>query len=157
MTSLDLQLRDDQAARIGRFAQSLHTTPREAAVQLLEEALRHAEYPSIEFRNSPQGRQAYIVGSSLAAWEVLMIAESYDLDPRGTANHLGWSESKLREVLRYAAAFPAELKTAIAENRALDATSLRDSLPLGSWLDTEVDIEIDSSATIPQRPGIPRK
>jgi len=42
---------------------------------LIEEGLPHAEFPAIEFRDSAAGRQAYVVGSRLAVWELLMEAE----------------------------------------------------------------------------------
>lgn len=143
MTSFELQLPDDQAARVDRFAQSVRKSRRDAALQLLEEALRHAEFPAVEFRESPQGRQAYVVASSLAVWELLMIAEDYALDSAATAAHLHWPESKVREVLHYAKQFAAELEPAIAENRALAPMDFRSQLPAGAWLDTSVPIPGD--------------
>ena len=88
MTSIDLQLPDEQAARLDSFARAVHKSRNEATAQLIEEALRHEDFPAVEFRDSASGRQAYVVGSGLAVWEVLMVAADYDLDPARTAAHL---------------------------------------------------------------------
>ena len=76
MHTIDIELPDDQAARLDRFARSVSKTPRKATAQLIEEGLRH-----VEFRDSPVGRQAFVAGSSLAVWEAVMAAESYELNP----------------------------------------------------------------------------
>lgn len=126
---------DEQAARLDRFAGRLHKTRGEATAQLIEEALRHDEFPDVEFRDSPVGRQAYVVGSGLAVWEVLMIAESYEMDPARTANHLRWPEGRVEKVLEYARAYAGEVNGALAENDAVTETDLRRCLPGATWTD----------------------
>jgi len=93
--TINVELRDEQAARLDRFATGLRKSRVEATAQLIEEGLRHAEFPAIEFRDSAAGRQAYVVGSGLAVWEILIVAEGYRLDPDSTAQHLGaeWGQS----------------------------------------------------------------
>ena len=44
-----------------------------AAAHLLEEALRAARFPGIDFRWEPSGRRAHVTGTGLAAWELHMI------------------------------------------------------------------------------------
>ena len=90
MQTIDIEMPDEQAAHLDRFAMSVHKSPREATAQLIEEGLRHAEFPAVEFRDSDSGRQAYVVGSSLAVWEVAMIDESYGHSAEQTAAHLRW-------------------------------------------------------------------
>lgn len=75
MTSIALRMPPSQLERLDRFAGGLRKGRDEAAAQLIEEALRHEEFPAVEFRDSIAGRQAYAVGSGLAVWEVVMIAE----------------------------------------------------------------------------------
>jgi len=86
--TINAELRDERAARLDRFATGLHKSRGEATAQLIEEGLRHAEFPAIEFRDSAAGRQAYVVGSGLAVWEVLMVAEGYGLEFGATVQHL---------------------------------------------------------------------
>jgi hypothetical protein len=119
---LSLRLKDDQMERLKRLARHLDHTPSEAAVRLIEEAF-------IEFRNSPAGRQAYIMGSSLAIWEVIFVAQAYDLDPARTAEHLDWPIVKVKAALQYAEAFPDEINEAIDENNSYDFTKLKRMLP----------------------------
>lgn len=83
--TIHVELRDEQAARLDRFASGLHKSRGEATAQLIEEGLRRAEYPAIEFRDSAAGRQAYVAGSGLAVWEVVMVAEGYELAVGETA------------------------------------------------------------------------
>jgi hypothetical protein len=101
------------AACTNRATKMLHN---EAIAQLMEEALRHEEFPSVEFRDSILGRQAYVFGSTLAVWEVLMVAETYALDPAKTAAHLGWPQHRTENVIAYIQAFPQEVNAALNEN-----------------------------------------
>ncbi|MBL8233397.1 MAG: hypothetical protein JNL98_33180 [Bryobacterales bacterium] len=133
--TIHVELRDEQAARLERFATGLRKTRDEATAPLIEEGLRRAEFPAVEFRDSAAGRQAYVVGTGLAVWEVLMVAEGYALDVGETSKHLRLDRDVVSEVLRYAAAFESEVRAALNENRALTAETLRAALPAGSWVD----------------------
>ncbi|MBK9168314.1 MAG: transcriptional regulator [Bryobacterales bacterium] len=133
--TINVELRDDQAARLDRFATSLRKSRGEATAQLIEEGLRHAEFPAIEFRDSLVGRQAYVVGSRLAVWEVSMIAEGYGLEVAATAQHLQLDHDRVSQALRYASVFESEVREALAENRAITLDNLRASLPPGAWVD----------------------
>ena len=133
MTLIDLQLPDEQAARLDRFASSVRKSRGEATAQLIEEALRHEEFPAVEFRDSVVGRQAYVVGSTLAVWEVLMVAESYALDAARTAAHLGWPRQRAEGVLAYIRAYSSEVTAAVAENDAVGEEELRRRLPNARW------------------------
>ena len=135
MTSIDLQLPDEQAARLDSFARAVHKSRDEATAQLIEEALRHEDYPAVEFRDSASGRQAYVVGSGLAVWEVLMVAMDYDLDPARTAAHLQWPPHRVESTLAYARRYPAEVRKALHENDAVTEPTLRQRLPNAIWTD----------------------
>ena len=87
------------------------------------------EFAHIEFRNSPVGRQAYIKGSTLAVWEVISVAESYQLDVKQTARYLNWTEVRVQAALNYAEAFPEEIGFAIEDNDAADFDALNRLLP----------------------------
>src|SRR5271154_1835075 len=62
----------------------------DASARLVEEGLRRSEFAFVDFRDSPTGRQAYIQGSSLAIWEVLLLVQSYKADVAAAAAHLKW-------------------------------------------------------------------
>jgi hypothetical protein len=96
---------------------------------LVEEALRRSEFGLIDFHDSAAGRQAYIQGSSLAVWEVILVARAYDLDAEATAKHLQWPVGKVRAALQYSASFPREIDTAITDNESIGFTELSQLLP----------------------------
>jgi uncharacterized protein (DUF433 family) len=127
---VSLRLKDDQVERLERAARRLGRTPSEAAAVLLEESLRQREFAFIEFRDSPVGRQAYLKGTRLAVWQVVLLAGSFDGDVARTAAHLEIAPVAVQAALAYAAAYPAEVEAAIADNAhaAADLTRLIPSL-----------------------------
>ncbi len=100
---------------------------------LINEALQHEQFRQIESRDSPCGRQACIVGSSLAAWELIMIAEGYDLQSTLVAAHVDWPQSHIEGVIRYYRAHPQEIDPAIAENDAITPAQMKQALPGATW------------------------
>jgi hypothetical protein len=131
--SVTLELPDDQAEALDSFAATLGATPAEALARLAKEALIHERFPEVEFRESIHGRQAYVVGSSLAVWEVVMVADSYDSDPARTAAHLEWPLARVETVLAYAEAYPVEIGRALEDNRAVSEDQVRMLLPNARW------------------------
>ena len=87
------------------------------------------EFAFIDFRDSAAGRQACIQGSSLAVWEVMMLARDYKNKAAAVADHLQWPELKVQAAFNYARAFPDEIETAVAENDAMDFEALRARCP----------------------------
>ena len=55
----------------------------------------------IDFRDSAFGRQAYLMGSSLAVWEIMLLARNYEEDVDAVAKHLGWPELKVEGGFTY--------------------------------------------------------
>ena len=115
---VSLRLKETQVARLQRMARRLGRTPSETAAILVEEALRRHEFSFVEFRDSPVGRQAYVIGSSLAVWEVVMVARAYGCDEAKAGEHLGWPAAKVKAALNYASAYPQEIADALADNQA---------------------------------------
>lgn len=126
---VSIRFQDDQMERLRRLARRLGRTPSETGALLVEESLREAEFGHIDFRDSPVGRQAYVKGSSLAVWEVVKLARSYGMDVTKTARHLEWLPFRVQAALNYAAAFPEEIKEAIADADKSDFTTLSRMLP----------------------------
>ena len=75
-----------------------------------------SEFAFLDFRDSPEGRQAYIQASTLAVWEVILLFRSYDGNVAAVAKHLRWPEAKVRAAVNYAEAFREEIDEATAEN-----------------------------------------
>ncbi|HZS88368.1 MAG TPA: transcriptional regulator [Chloroflexota bacterium] len=127
--TVTLYFSDAQAERLERFARDHNADIAETGVRLIDEALRLADHPDIEIRDSAVGRQAYVRGSTLAVWEVAMLARERQHDVETTAAYLGWPVARVQAVLRYAAAYPEEIDTALRENETFDAAALRRLLP----------------------------
>jgi hypothetical protein len=123
------RLTPEQEMRLSRMARHRGRTPSEMGALLIEEGLRRSEFASIDFRDSPVGRQAYIQGSSLAVWEVVWIARGYHNNVEKTAVHLEMSPLKVRAALNYARAFPREIEEALTEHEACDFESLSRMVP----------------------------
>jgi hypothetical protein len=68
---MSLRLKDEQVTRLQQAARSLGRSPSQAAVLLLEEALRARDFAFVEFRDSAFGRQAFLQGTRLAVWQVV--------------------------------------------------------------------------------------
>lgn len=126
---VSMRLPAESGKRLRRMANRHGWTPSDASARLVEEGLRRSEFAFIDFRDSPVGRQAYVHGSSLAVWEVMMVARGYRDDAAAVARHLQWPEAKVQAAFNYAAAFPDEINEALAENDAMDFVALKRMLP----------------------------
>ena len=126
---ISIRLQDDQAQRLGRLARRFGRSRGETGALLLEEALRMSEYAFVDFRDSAAGRQAYMQGSSLAVWEVIVLVRAYGGDTERTARHLQWPTYRVQAAVNYAAAFPGEIDAAIEDNEAYDAERVSRMLP----------------------------
>jgi hypothetical protein len=115
--------------RLRRMATRHGWTASDASARLVEEGLRRAEFAFIDFRDSAGGRQAYIQGSTLAVWEVILLLRSYKSDAPAVARHLAWPEAKVRAAVHYCEAFPDEIDAALSENAAVDFATLKRLLP----------------------------
>ena len=70
---------------------------------------KSSTFAHIDFRESGSGRSAYIAGTELSVREVVMVGQSFAMDPERTARQVGWREPKVRAAFEYAEAFPAEI------------------------------------------------
>jgi hypothetical protein len=115
--------------RLKRMANRHGWTPSDASARLVEEGLRRSEFAFIDFRDSPVGRQAYMQGSTLMVWEVILLFRSYKKDAFAVAKHLRWLEAKVQAAVNYAEAFPEEIEEALKENDTVDFKALKRMLP----------------------------
>ena len=129
---ISMRLPTESGNRLNRMANRHGWTPSDASARLVEEGLRRSEFAFIDFRDSAAGRQAYIQGSTLAVWEVLLLVQSYEADVSAVARHLKWPEAKVQAAINYAKAFPEEIENALSENAATDLEALKRMLPQAS-------------------------
>jgi len=126
---ISMRLPAESGNRLKRMATRHGWTPSDASARLVEEGLRRSEFAFIDFRDSAAGRQAYIQGSTLAVWEVVLLLRSYKQNIRAVAKHLQWPEGKVQAAINYAEAFPQEMEDALAEQGATDFGGLKRMLP----------------------------
>ncbi|MDB9426595.1 transcriptional regulator [Microcystis aeruginosa CS-564/01] len=107
------------------------------SIQTLHE---ESEFPYIEFRHSPLGRQPYLKNSSLALWEVIQIAQSYGLDEEKTAAHFHRPLEWVRSALLYAEAYRSEVQTAISDAQAMNETTIKRLLPQLETMTVSADL-----------------
>jgi hypothetical protein len=122
----------ESGKRLKRMANRHGWTPSDASARLVEEGLRRSEFGFIDFRDSPAGGQAYLQGSTLAVWEVMLLVRSYRNDVSAVARHLKWPEVKVQAAVKYATAFPEEINEDMADNEATDFEALKRMLPQAS-------------------------
>lgn len=123
------RLQDDTFQRLSRIARVLDKTPSDTVATLVEESLREIEFAMIEFRSSPLGRQAFMKGSSLAVWEVIDIAQSYQNDVEKVADHFERPVEWVKAALNYAEAYPEEINFATQDAQAVTFSDLKRLLP----------------------------
>src|ERR1700686_4189704 len=126
---LSMRLPVESGRRLKRIANRHGWTPSDASARFVEEGLRRSEFAFLDFRDSPAGRQAYIQGSTLAIWEVMLLVKGYRADVSAVGRHLKWPESKVQAAINYAKAFPEEIEGALSENAATDFEALKRMLP----------------------------
>ena len=126
---LSMRLATKSCERLKRMANQHGWTTSDASARLVEEGLRRSEFAFIDFRDSPVGRQACIQGSSLAVWEIMLIARDYGDNVSKVAKHLEWPETKVQAAFNYARAFAGEIATAIFDSDAVDFETLSKMLP----------------------------
>jgi|SRR6185312_15345379 len=124
-----MRLPTESGNRLKRMASRHGWTASDTSARLVEEGLRRSEFSFIDFRDSATGRQAYIQGSTLAVWEVILVVRSYRGKISPSARHLRWQEAKVQAAINYAKAFPLEIEQALMENRDTDIAALSRSLP----------------------------
>lgn len=124
-----MRLSADSGKRLKRLANRHGWTPSDTSARLVEEGLRRSEFAFVDFRDSAAGRQAYLQGSTLAVWEVILVLRSHKGSISAAAQHLRCAPAKITAAVHYTEAFPQEIEEAISENRAIGFDELKRLLP----------------------------
>jgi len=129
-----------------RLGRRLDKLPSEAAAILVEEGLRRSEFALIDFHSSLSGRQAFVQGTRIAVWQVILLAKLYHMDVSKIADHLACSDRWVEAALNYYKAFPLEIDAMLNEQEGVSFLQLRQLLP-----QTQVYEVGDSSAVVAER------
>ena len=100
---------EDLVRQIRDYARRHGLTASQAAVHLLEEAVRMTLFPGIDFRTEISGRRAHVVGTGFAAWEVHMLWEGQGRNvERVLKHHPGLRAAQVLAAASYIEAYPEE-------------------------------------------------
>ncbi len=92
-----------------RQARHAKTSKSNLVARYVVEKSLESDFPSISFRDSTSGREAYVSGHRVAVWEVADVyAEVKTLEK--TADHFRWPVILVKRALAYAKAFPEEIE-----------------------------------------------
>lgn len=125
---ISLRVPDTTAERLRTAARRAGRTLNEWGALSLEEWLRQNEFADIEFRSASGERVACLKGA-LPIWQVILVAQSYAMDPAQTAAHFGWLARRIQAALNYYEAFPVDIDQAIEDSHAMTETVLKRLLP----------------------------
>lgn len=128
---VSLRLNRDISNRLQRMSRMVDRSVSETAAMLLNEKLREADFPFIEFRVSPLGRHPFVKGTSLAVWEVVLLGRRFEMDSRRVAEYLEWPETKVHSAFAYAEAYRDEVQPLVEEAERLRPEDLKRKVP---WL-----------------------
>lgn len=102
------RLEKDAAALLSRQAKRRHMEVSTLSSLYLREKALEEEFPGIGFRDSIGGREACVLGSRLAVWEVLDVYREAKSIAK-TADYFNWPEHLVKCALDFAKTFPAEI------------------------------------------------
>jgi len=127
---ISARLPDQTAERVKQYARRKQRSLNETVSLALEEWLRQNEFAYIEFRDTPDGRLAYMKNSRLPVYWVIKVARAYDMDLDKTLAY--WpnrSREWVQAAFSYYAAYPEEIEAQIAGYAATRFETLRKRFP----------------------------
>jgi len=92
-----------------QIARRFGTSPATLGADFLTQGVRTTTHPSIEFRQTPAGRMAYVRGVRLPVWLAVETVAECGRNPEKAARLLRLPLLLLKAALVYAKAFPAEI------------------------------------------------
>jgi len=102
------RLEEGHAELLSRQAKRRHLEVSTLSSLYLKEKALEEALPGIGFRDSIGGREAYILGSRVAVWEVMGVYREAKTIAK-TADHFGWPDYLVKCALAYAKAFRDEI------------------------------------------------
>ena len=128
MASVTLSIRvpEDMRNWLERFAKARGSVGGTAA-RLLEEVRRKEDFPSVDFRDTPLGRVAFVQGTRVQMALACRLAREWKFAPAKLSKHYGWPLWMSESAVGYMREYAEEI--ARDEKDLLDATALRKKLP----------------------------
>lgn len=113
------------ARDLDQVAASLRVSRSQAAIRILEEGVRMARCPGIDFRSRATGRSAFVTGTGLGVWEIDMLWVDHGRDrKRLLRNYPHLTAAQLEAGLRYAEAYSEEIEDERRRAQPDDPTAL---------------------------------
>jgi uncharacterized protein (DUF433 family) len=114
---MTLRLPEEVGQGLVRLAARFGHKPAQIGARLVEEGLRHRDFPLIELRETAAGRLAYVKGTRFTVqWVAQAIQDG--LSPERFARDFELSEAQVRAALAYAQAYAEEIAAAGAHAAA---------------------------------------
>lgn len=106
---ISLRVAEEVKLDLERIARRFGTSPATLGADFLTQGVRTTNHPSIEFRQTPAGRIAYVRGVRLPVWLAVETVQDCKGNAARTAKLLRLPVLLLKAALAYAAAFPEEI------------------------------------------------
>ena len=119
---ISLRVAEEVKVDLEQIARRFGTSPATLGADYVTQGVRATKHPSIEFRQTPAGRMAYIRGVRLPVWLAIQTVNDCRGDADKAAKLLQIPPLLLKAALVYAKAFPEE----IAADREAGHQSLDD-------------------------------
>jgi hypothetical protein len=119
---ISLRIKAEVKRELEQIARRFGTTAATLGADYLTQGVRTSAHPSIEFRQTPIGRMAYVRGVRLPVWLALDTIEECKGEVSKAARLLSLPVLLLNSAIAYAKAFPEE----IAADREAGHASLDD-------------------------------
>lgn len=106
---ISLRVAEDVKLDLQHIARRFGTNPAALGADFVAQGVRTTKHPSIEFRQTPAGRMAYVRGVRLPVWLAVETVEDCGRDAEKAAELLRLPVLLLKAALVYAKAFPDEI------------------------------------------------
>jgi hypothetical protein len=106
---ISLRVAEQVKVDLEQIARRFGTTPATLGADYVTQGVRATKHPSIEFRQTPAGRMAYIRGVRLPVWLAIQTVNDCRGDADKAAKLLRIPPLLLKAALVYAKAFPEEI------------------------------------------------
>ena len=124
------RLSEQTAERVKQYARKKQRSVNETVSLALEEWLRQNEFAFIEFRDTRDGRIAYMKNSRIAVYWIIKVAKSYDMDKeRLCAYWPNRPRAWVLAALNYYEVYSEEIDQQIADYDSVSFETLKRQLP----------------------------
>lgn len=109
-TQFNVRLPKLLAKELQDYAEQARTTMSGAAIQFIQEGVRMAKFPGVDFRWTPTGRVPHITGTGLSVWEMFAIWRGHKEDlARIRHNYPTITSAQIQAGVGYARAYIHEM------------------------------------------------